>query len=208
MKPHRLLHLAGSAAVWTALLVATSTAEPPPFPALTEAQFRRIMPRLPRGGGKRFLGPLNAAMKEFHIDTPKRQAAFLAQLAHESGELRYMEEIASGAAYEGRKDLGNTQPGDGKRFKGRGPIQLTGRANYRRAGKALGLDLEDHPETVATPAVGCRVAGWFWKTRGLNELADRGEFREITRRVNGGFRGLESRQEYYRRALEVLLPKE
>jgi predicted chitinase len=143
-------------------------------------------------------------MKEHDINTPKRQAAFLAQLAHESRELRYMEEIASGAAYEGRKDLGNTQPGDGKRYKGRGPIQLTGRANYRAAGKALGLDLEEHPEKAATPDLGCRVAGWFWTTRGLNALADRGDFKQITRRINGGYHGLANRQRYYQRALEVL----
>src|SRR5215467_14480028 len=115
-----------------------------------------------------------------------------------------MEEIASGAAYEGRRDLGNTQPGDGKRYKGRGPIQLTGRANYRRAGKALGLDLEKDPAKAADPAVGFRVAGWFWKTHGLNELADKGDFREITRRINGGYNGLASRQAFYKKAKEVL----
>src|SRR5262249_20021786 len=161
---------------------------------LTAAELRAIMPALTRERAATFLKPLRAAIKEFDITTPKRQAAFLAQLAHESGQLRYMEELASGEAYEGRKDLGNTQPGDGKKYKGRGPIQLTGRANYRRAGKALGLDLENHPEKAATPEVGCRVAGWFWKTHGLNELADKGDFKQITRRINGGYRGLESRQ--------------
>ncbi len=177
------------------------------FPSLTEKQLRAIMPHLPKAKAAKFLGPLNAAMKEYQINTRKRQAAFLAQLAHESGELRYMEEIASGEAYEGRKDLGNTKPGDGKRYKGRGPIQLTGRSNYRRAGKALGLDLEEHPEKVATPEVGTRVAGWFWKTHGLNELADKGDFKEITRRINGGYHGMPNRQLYYRRAQEVLLGK-
>lgn len=101
------------------------------------------------------------ALKEGQINTATRQAAFLVQLAHESGELVYMEEIASGEAYEERKDLGNTQPGDGKRFKGRGPIQFTGRSNNRMAGKALGLDLETHPESVATPEVGFRTSVWF-----------------------------------------------
>jgi putative chitinase len=147
-------------------------------------------------------------MREYAINTPKRQAAFLAQLAHESGELRYMEELASGEAYEGRKELGNTQPGDGKRFKGRGPIQLTGRANYRAAGKALGLDLERHPEKAALPGIGCRVAGWFWQTHDLNDLADRGDFKKITRRIQGGYHGLANRQRYYALALEVLGVKE
>jgi sialidase-1 len=160
---------------------------------LTEAQLRAIMPRLTKERAAEFLGPLNRAMSKGEIDTPLRRAAFLAQLAHESGELRYMEEIASGEAYEGRKDLGNTEPGDGKRYKGRGPIQLTGRFNYRKAGEALGLDLEGKPELAASPEVGCLVAGWFWQTRRLNALADDGAFREITRRINGGFRGLDQR---------------
>jgi predicted chitinase len=143
-------------------------------------------------------------MQKYEITTPLRRAAFLAQLAHESGELRWMEEIASGEAYEGRKDLGNTERGDGKRYKGRGPIQLTGRHNYRTAGAALGLDLEGKPELAARPDVGCLVAGWFWDTRELNALADARDFVTITRRVNGGLRGQEQRERYYRRALEVL----
>ena len=100
-------------------------------------------------------------MNEGSINTCARKAAFLAQIAHESGELIYMEELASGAAYEGRKDLGNTQKGDGKRFKGRGPIQMTGRANYRAGGKVLGLYLEKHPEKVKTPEVGFRTSVWL-----------------------------------------------
>jgi putative chitinase len=162
------------------------------------------MPNLPADRAQAFLRPLNAAMREFEINTPQRQAAFLAQIAHESGELKYMEEIASGEAYEGRANLGNTQPGDGKRYKGRGPIQLTGRNNYRRAGAALKLDLEGTPELAAKPDVGCRIAGWFWKVHGLNELADRGDFRQITRVINGGYRGLDKREAYYKRAKEVL----
>jgi putative chitinase len=171
---------------------------------LTLAQLRDVMPHLPKERAEAYLEPLNKALAEYDVGTPKRRAAFLAQLAHESGELRFMEEIASGEAYEGRKDLGNTQPGDGKRYKGRGPIQLTGRGNYRRAGKVLGLELEEHPEEAAKPEVGFRVAGWFWKTHGLNELADQGDFRQITRRINGGYNGLKSREKYYQRALEVL----
>jgi putative chitinase len=177
---------------------------PTPYPALTTEQLRAVMPHLPADRAEQFLKPLNDAMKEFEINTPKRQAAFLAQIAHESGELKYMEEIASGEAYEGRKSLGNTEPGDGKRYKGRGPIQLTGRANYRKCGEALKLDLEGKPETAAEPAIGCRIAGWFWKTHGLNELADKGEFRQITRRINGGYNGEARREEFYKRAKDVL----
>ncbi len=171
---------------------------------LTLSQLRSIMPHLPEQRAKEFLEPLNKAMTKYEINTPLRRAAFLGQLAHESGELRYMEEIASGEAYEGRKDLGNTQPGDGKRYKGRGPIQLTGRTNYRTAGKALGYDLEGMPELAARPDIGCLIAGWFWSTRGLNKLADARDYKAITKRINGGYRGMEQRERYYRKALEVL----
>ncbi|WP_444881606.1 peptidoglycan-binding protein [Hyalangium versicolor] len=168
------------------------------------AQLKKIMPNLSDAKARQVLPHLNKAMVEAKINTPKRQAAFLAQLAHESGELRYFEEIASGAAYEGRKDLGNTHPGDGVRYKGRGPIQLTGRANYRAAGKALGIDLENNPKRAADVDVGFRTAAWFWNSRNLNTYADAGNFREVTRRINGGYNGLASREAYYRRALSVL----
>jgi predicted chitinase len=171
---------------------------------LTAKQLRAVMPHLSDDRAATFLKPLNAAMREFDITTPKRQAAFLAQIAHESGELKYMEEIASGEAYEDRKSLGNTEPGDGKRYKGRGPIQLTGRNNYRKAGAALHLDLEGKPELATQPDVGCRVAGWFWKTHGLNELADQDDFLQITKRINGGTHGLAQRETFYKRAKDVL----
>ena len=167
-------------------------------------QLQAIMPNLPSGRAQQMLPYLNTAMKEANINTPRRQAAFLAQLAHESVELRYFEEIASGAAYEGRSDLGNTQPGDGVRFKGRGPIQLTGRSNYRAAGQALGIDLENNPTRAADPDVGFRTAAWFWNSRNLNSYADAGNFDAITLRVNGGYNGKASRDAYYQRALSVL----
>ena len=115
-----------------------------------------------------------------------------------------MEEIASGSAYEGRADLGNTQPGDGKRYKGRGPIQLTGRANYKRYGDLLGLDLVNNPTIAATKEVGFRIAGQFWKLNGLNELADQQQFKAITKKINGGYNGLDDRIKYYERAKTVL----
>jgi predicted chitinase len=140
-----------------------------------------------------------AAMVEFSITSQARAEMFLAQVLHESGALAFFEEIASGAAYEGRTDLGNTHPGDGRRYKGRGPIQLTGRANYRWAGGRLGLDLEGQPQLAARHDVGWRIAGLYWKSHGLNELADRGDFLAITKRINGGTNGLASRQLYLRR---------
>lgn len=151
-----------------------------------------------------YIMPLNQAMMEFAINTKLRMAAFLAQLAHESGEFRYMQELASGIKYEGRKDLGNTKTGDGVRYKGRGPIQLTGRANYRKYGELLRLPLEEHPDIAASPQVGFRIAGCYWSLNGCNALADAGNMRAITKKINGGYNGLAHRMEYYNRALNVL----
>ena len=172
--------------------------------SITAAQLAAIMPKCKH---PEYLSHINAALVEGSINTCHRKAAFLAQLAHESGQLVYMEEIASGAAYEGRLDLGNTQPGDGKRFKGRGPIQLTGRANYRAAGKALGLDLEAKPELVKTPEVGFRTSVWFWTVHQLNALADVGtldSFRKITKKINGGTNGQADRENYWAKAKNTL----
>jgi len=171
---------------------------------LSDEQLKKIMPLLSVAKRTLYLPLLNAAMEEFLIDSPLRIAAFVAQLSHESAQLRYFEEIASGAAYEGRKDLGNVFPGDGKLYKGRGPIQLTGRSNYRDAGKDLGLELEANPILAAAPEVGFRTAGWFWKRKALNALADAGEFKAITKKVNGGYNGLEDRIKYYTVAKGVL----
>jgi putative chitinase len=137
----------------------------------------------------------NVHLKEYAIlYNELRFAHFIAQLTHESGNFRYMEEIATGAAYEGRKDLGNVMAGDGVRFKGRGPIQLTGRANYQKYGRVLGIDFEAHPELVAIPSIGFLVACKFWVNNGLNELADRDDVLTITRRINGGTNGLDDRK--------------
>jgi putative chitinase len=151
-----------------------------------------------------FFAPLVAAMQEFEINTSARQAAFLAQVGHESGQLRYVRELASGVAYEGRADLGNTQPGDGRRYKGRGLIQITGRKNYEACGEALGLDLIGQPELLEQPVNACRSAGWFWQAHGLNELADAGDQVRVTRHVNGGVNGLADRLALYEKAKEVL----
>ncbi|MBN9685396.1 MULTISPECIES: glycoside hydrolase family 19 protein [unclassified Corallococcus] len=171
---------------------------------LTLAQLQAIMPNLSTALAQEYAPLLALAMNEAAINTPIRRAAFLAQLAHESGEFRWMEEIASGAAYEGRKDLGNTQPGDGIRYKGRGPIQVTGRANYRDAGQALGIDLENNPKRAAEPAIGFRTAAWYWTSRNINARADAGDLVGVTKLINGGTNGLEDRRKFYDRAVKVL----
>ncbi len=172
--------------------------------AVTLDQLLEIIPRCPRLRAAGLLPYLELACAEFEINTPKRLAAFLAQLAHESASFRHFEELATGDAYEGRADLGNTEPGDGRRFKGRGPIQLTGRTNYRKAGAALGLDLERNPRRASDADVGFRVAGWFWKSRGLNALADAGLFDTITKRINGGYNGKPERDAFHATARRVL----
>lgn len=167
------------------------------------------MPAALRRAGA-FLAPLNAAMAEYQINTAARQAAFLAQLAHESGQLAYMRELwgptPAQLGYEGRSDLGNTESGDGERFKGRGPIQVTGRANYARVSHALFGDdrLLQFPELLEDPAIGCRAAGQFWHVHGLNDLADIGNFKRITKLINGGYNGYDDRLKFYQRALSVL----
>jgi predicted chitinase len=171
---------------------------------VTTQQLQSIVPTLSAGKAAEVAPHLNRAMAEAGIDSPARKAAFIAQVAHESGGFQYNEEIASGRAYEGRSDLGNTQPGDGERFKGRGYIQLTGRANYAAAGKALGLDLVNNPGLAARPENAARVAAWYWNSRGLNALADRGDFDGITRRINGGYNGKADRDQYHARAQGVL----
>lgn len=181
---------------------------------LSAEDLHRIMPRLSAAGVAVFHPAALAAAAEFEIlDEPRRLAAFLAQLAHESGEFRWMVELwgptAAQKRYEppGKKavELGNVRRGDGYLYRGRGPIQLTGRGNYRRAGQALGLDLEGDPDLVATPTVGCRVAGWFWRDeKKLNPVADREDFRRITKRINGGLNGFAERVMYYQRARSIL----
>lgn len=156
-----------------------------------------------------FLAPLNDAMVEFGIDTPRRMACFLAQIAHESGELRYVRELASGAAYDtGRlaARLGNTpeDDDDGERYKGRGLIQITGTTNYKQCGEALGLNLLAQPELLEQPEYACRSAAWFWYSRGLSSLADVDDFRQITRKINGGYNGWDDRVKYYERAKAAL----
>lgn len=153
----------------------------------------------------KFVPYLNGAMEHYQINTPARVAAFLAQLAHESGGFRYVRELASGRAYEGRKDLGNVYSGDGVRFKGRGLIQITGRSNYAALEKDLPLlGLLQNPHWLESDRWAVWSAGWFWNKKGLNALADDGLFKQITRKINGGYNGLADRYKYYERAKRVL----
>lgn len=155
---------------------------------------------------------ITAAMDEFGIDTPTRQAAFLAQIGHESGGLRWLFELwgptPQQRRYEPPSDLavelGNTEAGDGYLYRGRGLIQVTGRSNYRRTGSALGMDLEGHPELLGEPMLASRSAACFWQSHALNELADVGDFEQITRKINGGTNGLEERVSLWQEAKQAL----
>lgn len=148
-----------------------------------------------------------ALANEFEINSDLRIVHFLAQAAHESDGFRAVTEYASGAAYEGRRDLGNIKRGDGVRFKGRCPFQLTGRANYKAAGDALSVDLIGQPEAAAQFPLAARIAAWYWDTRNLNALADRDDLRGVTRKINGGYNGLDSRRAYLARAKRALSAK-
>ncbi|WP_447892312.1 glycoside hydrolase family 19 protein [Pseudomonas marginalis] len=174
---------------------------------ITEQQLLQILPNAGRQAGV-FVPVLNAAMGKYGIVTKLRIAAFIAQVGHESGQLRYVREIwgptAQQAGYEGRADLGNTVPGDGSKYRGRGLIQITGRANHAACGEALGVDLISNPELLEQPQYAAMSAAWFWSTKGLNTLADQGDFVKITRRINGGLNGLEDRLQLWERAKKVL----
>lgn len=175
----------------------------------------------------KWLAPLNAAMEKYEINTAVRIGAFIAQVGHESGRLQFVREIWNPKQcpwqlrYEGRADLGNTQPGDGFKFRGRGLIQITGRKNYRLCGAALGIPLENKPELLEIPEYAAMSSGWFWvqgaglnlsntaKARlgegcNLNLIADKGDFEGITLAVNGGTNGWADRLALYNKAEEVL----
>jgi putative chitinase len=165
---------------------------------------------------EKFQNEINNTCERYQINTPVRQLCFLSQVGHESGGLFFTEELASGQAYEGRKSLGNTVPGDGVRFKGRGLIQITGRANYKSIGDELGVAFINNPTLlggknvkVCTPdqlKYSALSAGWYWNTRKLNAIADKinidkpideganlENFIMMTRKINGGTNGLADR---------------
>jgi predicted chitinase len=168
---------------------------------------QKIMPNARRQHVVEYAPHIVEIFKKYQINTIRRQRHFLSQVGHESGEFRYREEIASGSRYEGRRDLGNVNPGDGRRFKGRGLIQLTGRYNYTQFDDYLkrNKELIRNPELVATDnELNVSAAGWFWMRNGLNELADRDDIVAVTRRINGGTNGLAHRRQLYQRAVRYL----
>ena len=170
---------------------------------LTREKLQGIMAGAPAERIELYDDGLKQALDGSSISTPLRLAHFLAQVGHESADLRYSKELASGEAYEGRKDLGNSQPGDGPRFKGRGLIQLTGRANYDAYGKARGEDFiaGNGPERIAIePFLAVDVAIWFWTRNRINRFADEDDVRQVTKIINGGYNGLEDRKRRLARA--------
>ena len=210
------------------------------MPELTSSQLSAIMPACP--DTESWTPVLNTAMEKFEITTFERMAAFLAQLAQESGQMKRLTENLNYSAqrlmqvwparfptlvkarlyernpeklanYVYAKRLGNGDEisGDGWRFRGRGLVQLTGRGNYRATGQAIGQPLEEQPELLEQPGPAALSAAWFWKSHGLNELADNQnddndteDFRTITKRISGGTVGLKERMVFWEKAKSVL----
>ncbi len=186
---------------------------------ITREQLLAIMPRV---DAVRWLDPLINTLFEFDILAPKREAAFLAQFAHESNEFNWLEERSTGEQYEGRVDLGNIHPGDGVKYKGHGIPQITGLTNHLNCGKALGLDLVAMPELLLKTETAMRAAGWFWTVGAglnlgraakaaripvgvnLNDLADAEDFDMITLAINGGYNGHAERRAYWEKAKAIL----
>lgn len=171
---------------------------------ITANQLARSL-QCPIARAEKWAGCINAAMEKFGIDTPLRMAHFIAQIGHESGRLIYTCEIASGANYEGRADLGNTKPEairiahehgstPGRWWRGHGLIQTTGYDNHLACGEALGIDLLNNPTLLELPQNAALSAAWFWSTHNLNELADLDLLTRITKRVNGRLNGLDDRR--------------
>lgn len=193
---------------------------------ITTEQLKAIVPAIKAANLQVYADQLNEFMPKYDITTPARICPFLANLAHESGSFNYTREIASGTAYEGRHDLGNNQPGDGERFRGRGLIQITGRGNYEWCSKALYKDLRliNTPELLEAPPAATESACWFWKVvKNLNAVADKHDtythtrtakdgsqhtysrFEWIVFLVNGGQSGINERKAYYERAKLVIV---
>lgn len=183
---------------------------------------------------EQWLDPLNSTFNRFDISTPIRQACFIGQVAHESGGFKFLVEnlnykkealqkiwpkrfdaakaeacqrnprMIANVVYSGRMGNRDEASDDGWRFRGRGCIQLTGHANYFHAGQALGVDFVMEPDLVATPQYAMLTAGWFWDTHKLNQFADARDYKGMTKKINGGFIGLEDRIKHIEEALAIL----
>lgn len=182
---------------------------------LSKDQLKQCMPKVTEANITRFIDPINNTFERYEINTPKRMACFLAQIAHESGCLRFTKEIATGEAYDVGKlavNLGNTpeDDGDGEMYKGRGLIQITGKRNYEDLSKDLGVDFLKQPELLEGPEFAALSAGWFWKSKGLNTICDKPDnwirewrgnsyymFQWLTIKINGGLNGYADRMAYY-----------
>lgn len=171
---------------------------------ITLNQLKNILGPSPRVRPESLLPEINKTLTIYNINTPLRITHFLAQVLHESGRFGWFTEFASGKAYEGRTDLGNTQPGDGVRFKGRGAIQITGRSNYTLITRDLGVNFVQSPDQLTQLQYAILSAGWFWNKRKLNRYADIDDIKAVTKRVNGGFNGLKERIAYYNKTKSVL----
>lgn len=147
---------------------------------------------------------LDEYLAKYNLNTWLRVCHFIAQAAHETAGFRTLEEYASGAAYEGRKDLGNVKAGDGVRYKGRGIFQLTGRANYQNYGDRIGYNLVDNPKLASDPKISVLTAMEYWNTNKLSMSADRDDIAAITKRINGGFNGFDDRKAYLERAKKAI----
>lgn len=186
---------------------------------MTTEQLKQIVPSISDKNLAIYAPLLDGAFNKHEINTKERIRCFIAQVAHESASFNYTQEIASGRAYERRKDLGNIYAGDGVKFKGRGLIQITGRYNYGKCSLALFGDyrLLNNPEILEQPEYALESACWFWKANGLNEISDQSDswvkarnkkplnkFQYITAVINGGLNGYKSRLEFYNRARKTI----
>jgi len=172
---------------------------------ITDKILKQIYPYSTLSNRLKYLPYFNKYLNQYEITTPIRLCSYFAQIGHESGQLNYSEELASGQAYEGRKDLGNIEQGDGIRFKGRGLIQITGRSNYDKLSNAFGIDFIQEPELLESPEYAVLSSLWFWKSKNLNQIADSGNFELLTKRINGGINGLKDRLEIFERCKKFIV---
>lgn len=179
---------------------------------MSKEELRKIARYATEANINKFYPHLKKFMDEYEIVGKLRESAFIAQIIHESGSFRYVRELASGKAYEGRKDLGNIYPGDGPKYKGRGLIQITGRSNYTEISKEFNVDFVNNPELLEQPEWATKSACWWWHKRKLNNIADQWDptnnndvnFRKITKIINGGYNGYADRKAHYDLALKIL----